>query len=121
MLQFRIHKQKKNIYLFAGLFLFCPEQKTKAAAFEVYVSLNSVMLQGALIWFFCYHSSLASSRLAEIAFNAYKMSWYEMSVGSQRSILLIIQRSNCPFAYSGFGIWQCNLQTLSMVGVDCKQ
>lgn len=96
-------------------FVWYLKKKTKAAAFEVYVSLNSVILQSALIWYFCYHSSLATVRMGQISLYAYSTPWYQLSIDSQKSIQMMIQRSNCHFGYSGFGILQCNLQTLKMV------
>lgn len=77
--------------------------------------MNSVMLQSALLWFFCYHSSLATARMGQISIYAYSTPWYDLSIGSQKSIQKMIQRSNCSFVYSGFGIMQCDLQTFKMV------
>lgn len=107
-----------HIYSFGIRYL---TKKTKAAAFEVYVSLNSLMLQSTLIWLFCYHSSLATVHMGHISIYAYSTPWYKLSIGSQKIIQLMIQRSNCRFGYSGFGILQCNLDTLKMVcTVHCQ-
>lgn len=81
----------------------------------MYVSLNSIMLQSALIWFFCYHSSLVTIRMGQVAEIAYSMPWYTFSMDSQKCVTMMIQRSNQHFGYSGLGILQCDLQTLSMV------
>lgn len=90
-------------------------QKTKAGAFEVYVSLNSAMLQIALIWFFCYYSALVSMRMNQVAHIAYSIRWYRFTKDSQNSILMMIRQSNLHFAYKGFGILQCDMETLKMV------
>lgn len=90
-------------------------QKTKAGAFEVYVSLNSAMLQVALIWFFCYYSALVSMRMSQVADVAYSIRWYRFATDAQHSIIMLIRTSNKSFAYQGFGIMQCNMETLKMV------
>lgn len=91
------------------------KKKTKAGAFEVYVSLNSVMLQTALIWFFCYHSALVTQRLDEIGDYAYSLKWYRYSEVSQKPTLMLIRQSNKRLTYSGLGIFRCDMQTFSMV------
>lgn len=90
-------------------------QKTKAGAFEVYVSLNSAMLQVAVIWFFCYYSALVSMRMEQVAHVAYSIRWYRFTKDSQNCILMMIRQSNQHFAYKGFGILQCDMETLKMV------
>lgn len=81
----------------------------------MYVSLTSVMLQTMLIWYFCYHSQLVTTRMSQISDFAFSVNWYRFPNILQRCTLLLIQQSNKRFAYSGFGIMQCDMQTLSMV------
>ncbi|XP_055319545.1 uncharacterized protein LOC129577107 [Sitodiplosis mosellana] len=104
-----------NSIIFCALCLFQMETKTKAGAFEVYVSLNSVTLQGALIWFFCYHSALVAMRMGEVSNVAYALPWYHFSITSQKGVMMMLRQSNKHFAYRGFGILQCDLQTLKMM------
>lgn len=110
-----VHMKKITIFLHSLICTYSFWKKTKAAAFEVYVSLNSVMLQSALIYLFCYHSSLVSHRMGQVAHFSYSTTWYNFPIKTQKQILLMIQRSNVRFVYTGLGIFQCDLQTLSMV------
>lgn len=79
------------------------------------MSLNSAMLQVALIWFFCYYSALVSMRMEQFSNVAYSIHWYQFSIVSQKSILMIIRQSQKDFSYKGFGILQCDMETLKMV------
>lgn len=103
-----VQKNKQNIKKFIL-------QKTKAGAFVVYVSLNSAMLQMALIWFFCYYSAIVSTRLSQVADVAYSICWYQFSISLQKRILMMIRQSNRHVFYHGFGIMKCNMETLKMV------
>lgn len=81
----------------------------------MYVSLNSVALQSALIWYFCYHSALVSWRLSEVSDVTYALPWHYFSIKSQKCIMMMLRQSNKYFVYRGFGILQCDLPTLKMV------
>lgn len=81
----------------------------------MYVSLTSVALQSALIWFFCYHSALVSERMSIVSDVTYSLPWHCFSINSQKCIMMMLRQSNKHFVYRGFGIVQCDMQTLKMV------
>lgn len=112
----RFHFQWKYWFPVVVLFSLHITQKTKSSSkIEVYVSLNSVALQFALIWFFCYHSALVSERMNEVSDVAYSLPWHCFSLNTQKYIILILRQSNKEFVYRGLGILRVNMETLKMV------
>lgn len=117
---FNINKEdffKYSLFNTLKLFVYNHDsaKKSNAGPLEMYVSFGAIVSQVMLIWYSCYYSAFVSIRMRQISHFAYSICWYQFPTKFQKNIMMIIRQSNEKFMYTGFGIVNCNLETVKMV------
>lgn len=83
-----------------------------------YLLLQSIMTTLALIliiFIFCYYGNMVTWECHLVSISAYDTLWYLYPIQMQKHIILIMQRSQRPFLFTGFKITICSLQSFTNV------
>lgn len=83
-----------------------------------YLLLQSIMTTTAIvliIFIFCYYGNMVTWECNSIPISAYETLWYLYPIHLQKHIILILQRSQRPFYFTGFEMTTCSLQSFTNV------
>lgn len=81
------------------------------------IVIDLVCINCALMWcsLFCYFGSMASYRLPSIGYAVYSANWYDCPLEWQKSIVLVILRSQELAHFNGLNLIDCSLEVLGQV------
>lgn len=73
----------------------------------------------ALMWcsLFCYFGDVASDRLFSIGYASFSSNWYDFPIGWQKSIVLIILRSQQRVQFNGLNLINCTVEVLGKASI----
>lgn len=60
---------------------------------------------------------MATDNFEAMSDRLYECKWYELPIGLQKYFVLMIQNTQKPIHYSGFGVLRLTLETFTGVGI----
>lgn len=82
--------------------------------------LQSIMTTNAIvliIFIMCYFGHTVTTDSSLVADSIYNGSWYLFPINLQKSIIFLIQRSQHPFIFKAYKMYQCTLRSFTDVSV----
>lgn len=73
----------------------------------------------SLVWpfLFCHYATIATERIADIGQFTYASDWFDYPIDIQKSMILIIARSQEPIKFSGLNVFYCNIEVFGKVSI----
>lgn len=67
------------------------------------------------LFVYCYYGKMATESFEKLNDCVYDVNWYELPIGLQKYFILMIQNTQRPIFYYGFGVAVLNLETFTDV------
>lgn len=83
--------------------------------FEIFMCLNNQLIQTIFCYVLCYFATKITYIVGEISTITYGSLWYNYPVKEQNFLLLMLQRSQQEFRFTGFGIINATMATFLSV------
>lgn len=96
-------------------------QQLQHFGLDVSILLIALLVSSANPFLYCYHGKMTTDYYAKMADCLFEANWQVLPVDLQRYFILMIQHSQKPVYYRGFGMANLDLETFRDVRTCCQK